>query len=54
MGSDDYDRMAYQLTQKFQSPLPAWGATDYRIEYDKDGNISIPAPRMGSDFFVRS
>ena len=33
----------------FQSTLPAWGATSFRTVLDTFGNISIHAPRMGSD-----
>ena len=33
----------------FQSTLPAWGATKPRADYFPDLNISIHAPRMGSD-----
>ena len=34
----------------FQSTLPTWGATDIGKRADTVRNISIHAPRMGSDF----
>ena len=34
---------------RFQSTLPAWGATEIFICYRNTGDISIHAPRMGSD-----
>ena len=36
----------------FQSTLPAWGATNSRRITDASVNISIHAPRMGSDMNV--
>ena len=35
--------------RQFQSTLPAWGATDNADEDNDSINISIHAPRMGSD-----
>ena len=37
------------LTEPFQSTLPAWGATKNTIDRGIILNISIHAPRMGSD-----
>ena len=34
---------------KFQSTLPAWGATNAAIYFDLNAAISIHAPRVGSD-----
>ena len=36
----------------FQSTLPAWGATIPPIIFEKSQEISIHAPRMGSDFII--
>jgi len=33
----------------FQSTLPAWGATLWHHQAVRSGNISIHAPRVGSD-----
>ena len=38
-----------QRTAVFQSTLPAWGATTQHLSHLSDPNISIHAPRMGSD-----
>ena len=49
MGSDRAFFSPYSPQAKFQSTLPAWGATDDgagRVEFPQ---ISIHAPRMGSD-----
>ena len=39
---------------KFQSTLPAWGATYRRPQDDAQGEISIHAPRVGSDTIIMS
>ena len=39
----------HSATKKFQSTLPAWGATVSRADDKGRKNISIHAPRMGSD-----
>ena len=36
----------------FQSTLPVWGATEISADVWKSGDISIHAPRVGSDFFL--
>ena len=41
---------ARHTTRIFQSTLPARGATHQAAENQQDGNISIHAPRTGSDF----
>ena len=38
-----------RLSSKFQSTLPAWGATDADTREVRRKQISIHAPRMGSD-----
>ena len=50
-GSDgQYLRTSYRPEQRFQSTLPARGATDSIIDYQSAGfTISIHAPRTGSD-----
>ena len=49
MGSDPaMDRDDYG-NSKFQSTLPAWGATTFTLHSLLLGFISIHAPRMGSD-----
>ncbi len=45
--SSNFDLMLLFL---FQSTLPAWGATSLHIVQHKHKNISIHAPRMGSDY----
>ena len=37
------------LGSEFQSTLPVWGATVTRYQLFVDGEISIHAPRVGSD-----
>ena len=37
----------------FQSTLPVWGATFNWFYWERDGKISIHAPRVGSDRLVR-
>ena len=37
----------------FQSTLPGWGATVVLVAFGLDGDISIHAPRMGSDYGTR-
>ena len=49
MGSDVKYSHAHTAQPKFQSTLPAWGATCGRPRIDRRNNISIHAPRMGSD-----
>ena len=39
---------------KFQSTLPAWGATAQRTIFAQNASISIHAPRVGSDYSIRS
>ena len=41
-----------KLRFRFQSTLPAWGATGSRIERPFPQYISIHAPRMGSDLYT--
>ena len=41
------------MTVKFQSTLPAWGATEDVKAIAAAIGISIHAPRMGSDIFSR-
>ena len=36
---------------QFQSTLPAWGATAFSLQYSRLLQISIHAPRMGSDCY---
>ena len=50
MGSDEVNSALNQIDSVFQSTLPAWGATEIFICYRNTGDISIHAPRMGSDF----
>ena len=46
----DRDTLKQQLADaKFQSTLPARGATEYFITYGRTWEISIHAPRTGSD-----
>ena len=42
MRSSEYDKI-------FQSTLPGWGATAAAVEFEIAAEISIHAPRMGSD-----
>ncbi|MEE0414253.1 MAG: hypothetical protein UDM29_04105, partial [Dialister sp.] len=39
----------FVLAIRFQSTLPAWGATKNGEKKNVNAFISIPAPRMGSD-----
>ena len=45
------ERESHRL-RKFQSTLPAWGATDLPLCFRSCYTISIHAPRMGSDLRV--
>ena len=49
MGSDPLVNVKNLLFHRFQSTLPAWGATFHRGYADGKTDISIHAPRMGSD-----
>ena len=46
-------KAAYAATGhlKFQSPLPVWGATCVALDGGLQWEISIPAPRVGSDWY---
>ena len=50
MGSDRHMRAAVVFRGEFQSTLPGWGATVLQADTDYSNNISIHAPRMGSDW----
>ena len=50
MGSDNIVDNVFGLLLKFQSTLPAWGATGQEPVQINTGDISIHAPRMGSDW----
>ena len=50
MGSDKYYEASDTAEKKFQSTLPAWGATDEEAARRRLERISIHAPRMGSDY----
>ena len=39
---------------KFQSTLPVWGATQPKQAYDQETQISIHAPRVGSDVTIKA
>ena len=43
---------AIKANVEFQSTLPAWGATKNTIDRGVILNISIHAPRMGSDVLI--
>ena len=43
--------MQVGTASKFQSTLPAWGATLHSLAERIDWHISIHAPRVGSDFY---
>ena len=49
MGSDRRNRNEKVQDFKFQSTLPAWGATVIPMDNTFERHISIHAPRMGSD-----
>ncbi len=49
MGSDGIKFIDSSISDTFQSTLPAWGATYQWYENQKAKDISIHAPRMGSD-----
>ena len=49
MGSDIEQNVVIYIQQRFQSTLPAWGATDSSYSDSDYSWISIHAPRMGSD-----
>ena len=51
MGSDCRDTVRHCCT-KFQSTLPAWGATELPLRESAADKISIHAPRMGSDLVM--
>ena len=42
--------LGHLIDNGFQSTLPGWGATEQREHGGATGEISIHAPRMGSDF----
>ena len=48
-GERQYGKMVTVLKSKFQSTLPAWGATEMAHRQLSQHQISIHAPRMGSD-----
>ena len=52
MGSDGGGSSMTVLSGRFQSTLPAWGATLNQIPIFAHPLISIHAPRMGSDLLV--
>ena len=52
MGSDKPQHNSAQPQQIFQSTLPAWGATYDIYSVTSLDDISIHAPRMGSDIFA--
>ena len=54
MGSDWKAKIIFERTNRFQSTLPAWGATILPNASTKDDKISIHAPRMGSDSFTET
>ena len=49
MGSDPAGWVSIIATLLFQSTLPGWGATEATARTLRTGDISIHAPRMGSD-----
>ena len=49
MGSDYQTAQNVIIAAKFQSTLPAWGATILVAKIFRGKDISIHAPRMGSD-----
>ena len=49
MGSDWHAPRYSSRPKRFQSTLPAWGATKSDFLDDQQHGISIHAPRMGSD-----
>ena len=49
VGSDDFRRVFCSYGFRFQSTLPAWGATFLYVFNQTVGVISIHAPRVGSD-----
>ncbi len=51
MGSDQQKKRKKRKKERFQSTLPAWGATKHCLIFEKQQIISIHAPRMGSDLF---
>ena len=53
MGSDHRINRQHRPSTRFQSTLPAWGATRSNGRVKAFPVISIHAPRMGSDFFSR-
>ena len=52
-GATTASTTAWTGTSRFQSTLPGWGATGQPHRTHRYGAISIHAPRMGSDLFVR-
>ena len=42
-----------KLDEAFQSTLPGWGATFDRLPSLPQDDISIHAPRMGSDYWYK-
>ena len=53
-GSDTPEERKRVQDAKFQSTLPARGATDFAATHSRQGDISIHAPRTGSDTASRS
>src|SRR5690606_11921631 len=49
VGSDAYYNGAALMVERFQSTLPAWGATGWSRLGGEGDHISIHAPRVGSD-----
>ena len=52
VGSDFADWRLHKHLCRFQSTLPAWGATRWRFHGRRLREISIHAPRVGSDYIV--